>query len=255
MIHFKASTEGGKYDLAFPQTISEIPLRAYIAIDEQFRANPELNFPKNERQWNLAKYAALLAVIRNILKATVQPRASAEIIDQIPASGKGFAMLVNMALNILTAVNTYVPKFRNSFTYRGETFIVPGSTQQNIGPLQMEFVGETLTLGQVVEAYAKLSLFDSKDPQGNPVFEDVRFWSDVSIVAAIAQKVVNGQPEPFPSDLNALADFVQGRINYFEDLPSDVALDCGFFFIVSTRKLLSAALRPYFSSLRKSPGA
>lgn len=255
MIRFKASTEGGQHELAFPQTISEIPLRAYIAIDEQFRAHPELNFPTSPKGWNLSKYAAILSVVQNILKATVHPRSAAEVIDHIPAKGKGFSMMVNVALNILTAINTYAPKFRNEFTYRGETFTVPGNSVQKIGPMEMEFVGETLTLGQLVEAYAKLSLFESKDDDGNPLFQDARFWSDVAIVAAIAQKVIDGKPEPLPTDLNGLADFVQARVNYFEDLPADVALDCGFFFIAYTRKSLSAVLRPYFSSRRKSPEA
>ena len=266
MIQAKISidtTEGTKTRaLSIPETMGELTARGFVDILLQTEQWPQwlkkwsdLPFDQQEDEmatWNEEEFAeyflAMLSVVAAASGTDIDDLRDIPIIKKSVSSG-----ILPMAYKIINAMATYQPKERNEFSFRGKTYVVPGSEVFKIGVIEQRTFMPHERVGTVIEALQRQHIFSAKEPSGAYMLKDRLYYSDLSVIASLArEKKPSGEIEKAPMvGVQEYSDFVDTRMVEFSDIPADVFRDVGFFLLNSSRKRLNTLLSGSFLKGRK----
>jgi hypothetical protein len=146
--------------------------------------------------------------------------------------------LLAMFVDLVTSVNGYQPKFRERFKFKGRTFSFPENVQQSFGQL---LIGGRMSMGQASDALQLDQALSATGEDGKPLMNDQRYHRDLAVVASLSREIIGGDVERPPLDWVDRRKWLDERVELFEDLPMDIALD-GCFFLSSLKVRLVATL-------------
>lgn len=205
----------------------------------------------------LAEYwLALGQVVNNFLA-----KGSMQDILQLPAmepenghqeSLRDTASIEALARMIFTSLAEYKPKARETFEHKGHKYVVPASQVSKVGEYEQILHMPKAKLGEVVEALQRAHVYGVKDGNGQHLLKDRRYYTDLSMVACICRRVVDGKEEEVPFGMEAFGSFVDKRMEELADLPADVAIDISFFLLNSLRQSLSTDMLAWRSRSLKA---
>lgn len=246
-----AKMEGGKEvlrserkEFRFPQSADEITMRQWT--DFQLRKNetPEW-FRQLERDdqakreetmkaWDEERWGEFFYTIADLLTCVVDSTA-ADILKAFPPLADGKTALATLYIQLNTIINGYQPKERNTFEWKGNTYVWPQKVVDNMGH---QWWGQELTTAEAIEALQIEHVYSAKDKNGEYILADRKYHVDVALLAVLSHKVLKeGNIEQVPLEYNARRKFVERRIEEFSKAPMSVCLDMAFFLKTSKIRL------------------
>jgi hypothetical protein len=190
-----------------------------------------------------ADWAMFAASALQLLTCMVDD-ADKAFMQNLPIFSTSDNSILALYFTILSAVVNYQPVYRETFTFKGYTFLFPKKTADT---MQRMWFGDELTAGEALEALQCAHILNQKDENGNYVLDDRKYHTDVALLATLARKInPDGLVEKVPVETLAMRQFYENRIEFFKDAPMSVALDMSFFFksskIAYTNTLTSPSL-------------
>ena len=258
-----AKLEGGREvvrserkEFRFPQSADEITMRQWM--DFQLRKNetPEW-FSQLERDdqvkreetmksWDEERWGEFFYTIADLLTCVVDSTA-ADILKGFPPLADGKTALATLYIQLNTIINGYQPKERNTFEWKGNTYVWPQKVVDNMGH---QWWGQELTTAEAIEALQIEHVYSAKDKNGEYILADRKYHVDVALLAVLSHKVLKeGNIEQVPLEYNARRKFVERRIEEFSKAPMSVCLDMAFF--LKTSKIRLAVT--HISRMRSTP--
>lgn len=146
-------------------------------------------------------------------------RASIEDILNMPPTGED--SLSALFMYVFDRIMKYKPTERKTFKHKGQVFQIPTSIA--IGS-NFKLFGAKMSSIEAIEALQLQHVYSDKKGA------DARYNSVIGVMAAICRKVDNkGNLEDMPLDSTERRAFMQERMDFFQDMPMDIALDVDFF--------------------------
>lgn len=258
-----AKLEGGREvvrserkEFRFPQSADEITMRQWM--DFQLRKNetPEwfrqlerddqVKREETMKSWDEERWGEFFYTIADLLTCVVDSTA-ADILKGFPPLADGKTALATLYIQLNTIINGYQPKERNTFEWKGNTYVWPQKVVDNMGH---QWWGQELTTAEAIEALQIEHVYSAKDKNGEYILADRKYHVDVALLAVLSHKVLKeGNIEQVPLEYNARRKFVERRIEEFSKAPMSVCLDMAFF--LKTSKIRLAVT--HISRMRSTP--
>ena len=135
--------------------------------------------------------------------------------------------LLAMYSTLIECLRKYTPTEIDRFEWKGDTYVVPKSIVDSFGT---KTVGASLSTIESIEALQFSLVLNSKNAQGKHHFEDRKYKTDLALLACLCRKVLkDGAIEQMPLEFMKRRRFIDARIQHFEDVPFNIALDIDFF--------------------------
>lgn len=143
---------------------------------------------------------------------------------------------------IVKTINEYQPKELGHFEYKKMLFKVPDRLLDDYG--RTMYAPEIKTI-EAIEALQIEHVFSEKNKEGDYIYPDRLYHTDIGVMAAICRKSKKEETEEgetkiipietLPLNMTARQKFLQKRMKFFNDVPMTVALDIDFFLSNSKR--------------------
>lgn len=233
-ITYKQENEERVFVVELPSTANEVTLLQWsryrsIPVPEALQ-NRDADAPMSTQDWfTFMGYAQKVLGVFGVPDEVIP---GIEYTDDVTGHDGIFAMFVQ-TMGILT---NYEPKERDEFRHRGVRYCFPETVRQSF---EQFLVGGKMTVGQATDALQLEHVLSAKDDKGGDVMEDQGYHKDTAIIAALSRKVLpGGVIEEWPLDFIERRKILDERIDAFQDLPMDIALDGCFFLSDLKLKLL-----------------
>jgi hypothetical protein len=235
--------EGGKEvyknkvkEFRFPASADEITMRKWM--DFQLRKGEAPDFFKeferltpDEREakmmlWDAEVWSEFFYTVADLLSCVVDANAG-ELMRAMPALDEGRTSLMTLYIALSNIINGYVPVERQTFEWKGKTYLWPQKLVDQVGHT---WYGQDLTTAEAVEALQVEHVYNAKDKDGVFIMADRKYHVDVALVAVMSRRVKDdGAVESVPLEYNARRKHLESRILEFQEAPMSVCLDMAFF--------------------------
>ena len=254
----KEVMRSSKRELSFPQSADEITMRQWT--DFQLRKNDAPDwFKEMERSgkekreemmkgWDEETWSEFFYTIADLMTCVVDAKTS-EILRMFPPIADGKSALATLYLDLDRTINGYQPVERQTFEWKGHTYIWPQKLVDNMGH---QWWGQELTTAEAIEALQIEHVYSAKDKNGEYVLADRKYHVDVALLAVLSHRILrDGVIEQVPLEYNARRRFVERRIEEFSMAPMSVCQDMAFFLRISkirSANILTSRMRSIPSS-------
>jgi len=231
-------------EMSFPQSAEEITMRQWT--DFQLRKNEAPDWfkeleradkPKREammKEWDEERWGEFFYTIADLMTCVVDAKA-ADLLRMFPPIADGKTALATLYLELDSIINGYEPKERNTFEWKGHTYVWPQKVVDNMGH---QWWGQELTTAEAIEALQIEHVYSAKDNSGEYILADRKYHVDRALVAVLSHRVLKDDSiEQVPLEYNARRRFLENRIELFADAPMSVCLDMAFFLRISKIRL------------------
>lgn len=247
----KRGYDNHSVDLELPSEVSEITLRQWVKYQELAKDAPaHIEKEDNATFVDWLQFISFAKAVLELFSGKDLSRALAGISAQ-PNAQNG---IVAMYTGVVSLVAGYEPKERESFEWKGATYVLPETIQQSFGQM---LVGGNLSVMEATDALDIEHVFGQKNADGTPAIEDAKYHNDIALVASICRKVKQDETlEMPPMDFIQRRQWFDRRLELFADLPMDIALDVAFFLIGSnsvSKSIRLSAMLLNRSSTRPRP--
>ena len=246
-----AAVENGKEvmrsarrELSFPQSADEITMRQWT--DFQLRKNDAPDwFRELERSdqakretlmkaWDEEHWGEFFYTLAELLSCVVDAKA-AELLKMFPPIADGKTALATLYLSLDATINGYQPKERQTFEWKGHTYIWPQKLVDNMGH---EWWGQELNSAEAIEALQIEHVYSAKDKNGEFILADRKYHVDRALLAVLSHRILKDDSiEQVPLEYNARRKFLERRMEEFANAPMSVCLDMAFFLRTSKVRL------------------
>lgn len=246
-----AAVENGKEvmrsarrELSFPQSADEITMRQWTDFQlrkndapDWFREMERSNKEKREammKEWDEERWGEFFYTIADVMSCVVDAK-TADILKMFPPIADGKSALATLYLDLDNTINGYQPVERQTFEWKGHTYIWPQKLVDNMGH---QWWGQELTTAEAIEALQIEHVYSAKDKNGEYILADRKYHVDVALLAVLSHRVLkDGAIEQVPLEYNARRKFVEKRIEEFSKAPMSVCQDMAFFLRISKIRL------------------
>jgi len=249
------------YSLFCPESVKEITLRDFVDYSLVMQDAPEklkelskLQDPELQQieyakwsQIDLHNYyvfiAKCLSCLCKVQQGKVKQRANLEQILNLKIGSpeavdtESYDSLFALFKLVSGIINSYEPKERQYFEHKGKRFAVPTKFIDDYGRSRY---APNMTTIEALEALQVEHVFSAKGEDGELVYKDRYYHTDLGVMAAICRECDKGGTviDALPLDMHERESFLARRIKFFSDVTMDIALDVDFFLLNSKRILL-----------------
>lgn len=211
-------------EIRLPSTVQEIPLLKWVKYLQLAKESPQIT--DTSEQVTVTNWIQFVAFAKQVIELFSGQDLS-EAIAGIPASQNAQNGIIAMFQGVISLVTSYKPAERNSFQWKGHTYILPETIRQSFGQV---LEGGNMTVGEAADALQLEHIFSSQNPDGTPVIEDAKYHNDIALVATLCRRLnPDGTIETPPLEFIARRRYFDERLELFSELPMDVAIDVAFF--------------------------
>jgi hypothetical protein len=250
-LKFFITTENGEAEkeINFSNQPHEISLRQWADLEmrrdkwpEWFKSHLQEDGEEIIEGWDADQWSQAYYIFADCLSIFATD-ASFEDILQAPPHGIDGPGLISAFFEVLFAVFSYKPKTVSHFIHKDERFLIP-ETVYNVP-------GKKLSTQEAIEALQVEHIYQAKK-DGKFRYEDRRWYTVLGIISALCRKIdpSTNEPEKMPLEPNELDQWRRQRMDFFQDIKMDVAMDVAFFLSdLRSFALRNLALRTYLNLL------
>lgn len=245
-------------EFRFPSKADEITMKKWM--DFQLRKLDAPDFFKDferlkpdEREaqmmtWDEEIWAEFFYTVADLISCVVDDNA-VDLMRAMPALHDGRTSLMALYIELANIINGYEPVERQTFEWKGKTYIWP---QRLVDQMGHAWYGQDLTTAEAIEALQVEHVYNAKNEKGEYILADRKYHVDVALVAVLSRRVSDdGTVENVPLEYNARRKHLEKRIEEFKDAPMSVCLDMAFFLKsskIASALILTSRLRSILTS-------
>ena len=249
MVDGKEQMRSDVKEFRFPETADEIKMRQWTAFQltkadapewfKQLERDDKAKREQSMKAWDEERWSEFFYILAELLCCVVDAKA-ADLLKALPPVSDGKTALATLYLDLDRIISGYQPKERQTFEWKGVTYVWPQKLVDNMGH---EWWGQELTSAEAIEALQIEHVYSAKDKNGEYILADRKYHVDVALLTVLSHKVLaDGSVEQVPLEYNARRKFVERRIVEFSEAPMSVCLDMAFFLTSSKIRLASTLI-------------